>query len=66
MRLRGSWGDSEPLADLVVRAPRGDEGDHLTLPLGDRHPPVDHCIRHARRLRPSPGYHHSPEVYPQA
>src|SRR5688572_10408408 len=50
MCLGGSWGDPEPLADLVVRAAGGDQHDHLTLPLGDRHLPLDHCIRHDERL----------------
>ena len=50
MRLGGSWGDPEPLANLVVRAAGGDQHDHLTLPLGDRHLPLDHCIRHEGRL----------------
>ena len=36
MRLRRTRGDAETLADLLVRAPGGDQLDDLPLPLGDR------------------------------
>jgi hypothetical protein len=49
MRLRRSRGDAQALADLVVRAPGGDELDDLALPLGDRGEGVPQCVVHEGR-----------------
>jgi hypothetical protein len=46
MRLDRPGGDAEPLRDLVVRAARGDENDHVPLPIGDRWNPLNCCVHH--------------------
>lgn len=46
MSLRRSRGNTEPLADFVVRATCGDQLDHLTLPLGDRREGFAECVFH--------------------
>jgi hypothetical protein len=49
MGLCRSRGDAKTLADLVVRAPGGDELDDLALPLGDRGEGVPQCVVHSGR-----------------
>ena len=49
MGLRRSRGDAKALADLVVRAPGGNELDDLALPLGDRGEGVPQCVVHSGR-----------------
>src|SRR3989442_9643705 len=58
MCLRRSRGNAKALADLVVRAPGGDELDDLALPLGDRGERVPQCVVHRSKLNgQAPGDH---------
>jgi len=60
--LGRSWRDPEPLPHFFVRAAGRDQGDHLSLALGDRQVPADRWVyHHSRRLRATGGREHSPE-----